>query len=521
LGIVVGAVVLYGGGWLLIKNIPSALNAVWAGRLQRVRLPVPAEENSPYSSSPPTFPVVNKGLVSNERVDLGKEVPLWDRFMALETFQEAWQRVALRGGGPGADGVTVEQFSLEAQHNLEALRAELGEGQYHPHPHPRCVEVPKRSGGTRRLVIFSVRERVVHLAAYLVLSPFWETRFAPCSYAYRPRRSANQAVAAVEQLLTQGKVWVVDADIESFFDTVSHHRLWSLLETWLPDVRMLWLLQVILNAASIAPERGLAQGSPLSPLLANVYLHDFDTLLLQARQSLVRYSDDFLLMCATRLQAEEALESVERLLQGLKLRLKAEKTRIVHRDEGFTFLGYTFDTTGKHPSPQAVESLQTRLESAYSEIKRSQIVAGWQGYFGKETLGACTLKEHGPLVRSAVASEPVEPAGNRGPDLKLDDQEDDPWWQEADESGLIDDGKDDLPTNWPASDKIDGPTPCPGNWEGYRLRFLSRPGIFARYWESPPERQGYLPVRRDVADAELAAHMKGDLVLKVVNDIFP
>jgi group II intron reverse transcriptase/maturase len=310
------------------------------------------------------------------------DAPLWEELVRPTTLRAAWQRVLRRGGGPGPDGVTVEAFAMEAERQLRLLAMELRAGSYHPRP-PRWVEVPKRQGGVRRVAVLCVRDRVVQQALHRILSPLWSRRFAPCSYAYRPGRSALQAVAAVERELAVGRVWVVDADIASFFDSVPHGPLWALLDEWIPDPRVRQLVKTCVAATSPEVGRGLAQGAPLSPLLANLYLHRFDTALLEAGYSLIRYADDFVILCATRQQAEAAWRMAERLLRRLGLALNPDKTRIVHRDEGFTFLGYTFTRDGKRPRREALESLRARLAAAPDETTRRQILAGWQGYFGE------------------------------------------------------------------------------------------------------------------------------------------
>ncbi|MFA0783435.1 CRISPR-associated primase-polymerase type A1 [Fervidibacter sacchari] len=435
-----------------------------------------APSNSPApqrdSLSLPTS-LTSGALPSQQAVLSPCGTSLWEQVLSLTTLKEAWRRVLVRGGSPGLDGMTVETFALQAEQHLQRLAMELAENRYQPYP-PRWVEVPKRSGGVRRLAILCVRDRIVQLALHIVLSSLWNKCFAPCSYAYRPGRSALQAVAAVERARAVGKVWVVDADIESFFDSVPHAPLFALLEDWLPDEKVRQLVRLCVTATAPAQGRGIAQGAPLSPLLANLYLHPFDEALSQAGYSLIRYADDFVILCATRLQAEEALQRAERLLNGLGLRLNANKTRIVHWDDGFTFLGYVFTKDGKFPSEEAIASLQERLASTDDEMKRRQILAGWKGYFGD------SLPDFDPsLLSHIVTEEPVD---------TIDDA---PWWSQEDESDR------------------NGTSSQIGL---YRERFLGRPDVFARYWQTKG-RKGYAPVRRPVSDEELVAHLQGQIVL--------
>jgi group II intron reverse transcriptase/maturase len=400
---------------------------------------------------------------------------LWARLLDRDVLARAWQRVFARGGGPGPDGVTVEAFALNAAENLEQIASDLQSGRYRPQP-PRWVPVPKRSGGTRRLAVLCVRDRIVQQAILSILAPLWDSAFAPCSFAYRPGRSALQAVAEVERSLASGRVWIVDADVESFFDSVPHGPLFLELRKWLADVRLRELMRLCVSATSPERERGLAQGAPLSPLLANLYLHRFDLVLTGAGHRLIRYADDFLVMCATRGQAEDALRTAERALRALGLRLNRLKTRIVHRDEGFTFLGYTFTREGKRPSEEAVRSLRERLAAAEDETARRQVLAGWMGYFG-DGLGV-------PAGLDTGTGRPGVEVG-----AEVDDV---PWWAD-----------------------LDGDTDGHPDREAlalFRQRFVGRRDVFARYWRSG-DRDGYVPVREELTDERLNAHLCGEDVL--------
>lgn len=400
--------------------------------------------------------------------------PLWNEMTNLTTLQAAWQRVLKGGGGPGPDGVTIEGFTLDTERQLRQVAMELDGGSYHPRP-PRMVEVPKRHGGTRRLAVLCVRDRIIQQALHLTLVPLWDKQFAPCSYAYRPGRSALQAVHAVERALTVGRVWVVDADIEAFFDRVPHQPLFTLLDDWLPDPRVRGLIEMCVQAGSPEDARGLAQGAPLSPLLANLYLHRFDAALLEAGHTLVRYADDVVIPCATRQQADTALQAATRLLHALALSLNPDKTRIVHRDEGFTFLGYLFTKDGKRPSEEAMESLSARLADTADEETRHQVLTGWQGYFGEAPTMAPQQQNPRPEIPVTNSAGPAEP-----------------WWTPSEEN--------DKPA---PSVRDDGP-----DLTLYRMRFVGRSDVFARYWQRE-DRKGCVPVRRGPTDHDLQAHLGG------------
>ena len=212
--------------------------------------------------------------------------------------------------------------------------------------------------------------------------------------------------------------------------------------------------------------------------------------MLQAGYHLVRYSDDFIILCATRLQAEEALRSAERLLREIELKLKPEKTRIVHLEEGFTFLGYAFTTAGKHPSDQAVSSLRKRLSEVSCETTRRQILAGWQGYFKesveKNPVLDTVIKGKGKNFADELPDQPGEKDFLSEADFLGEYEEDKRWWEE--------------------------PVSAP-DWEEYQRRFIGRSEIFGRFWQREDGRQGYIPVRRVLTTDDLESHLRGETVL--------
>jgi hypothetical protein len=220
---------LYGGAaWL-----PRLVARAWApGRVAgRPEQPLSFVGPGPGGRALPAPPAGVAPLAASPAAPPAGSI--WPELVAQETLHRAWERVVANRGAAGADRVTLEAFGLQAERQLEILHRELEEGSYRPQP-PRWVAVPKRSGGMRHLAILAVRDRVVHQALHQVLTPRWDPRFLPCSYAYRPGRSVQQAVTAVERALAHGRVWVVDADVQAFFDRVAHRRLFELVEESAP-----------------------------------------------------------------------------------------------------------------------------------------------------------------------------------------------------------------------------------------------------------------------------------------------
>lgn len=272
---------------------------------------------------------------------------------ARHNLERAWLQVKRNGGGPGVDGVTLAQFERERQPQLDQLRREVLAQTYRP-MEVKNVWVPKRSGeGQRPLALWAIRDRVAQRAVVDYLEPHFERRFLDCSFGFRPGRGVRDAVARVVTLRDQGLRWVVDADIKECFDSIDPALLKLRLRAELHDGGLLWLLQSwidahIMNAlAGRRPTAGTSQGGPISPLLANVYLHPLDDRLTASGLQLVRYADDLVILCRRRQEAEAAHNLLQRALNDLRLSLNEHKTRLVHFDEGFQFLGYFF-LRGEH-----------------------------------------------------------------------------------------------------------------------------------------------------------------------------
>jgi RNA-directed DNA polymerase len=301
------------------------------------------EDNGPRASSAP--PTTRK---KPERKQKGYS--LIDKVYALPNLQRAWRQVAANGGAPGSDGMTLAKFAENADQRLAQLAADLRTKTYRPQA-VRRVFIPKSGGGQRPLGIPSVRDRIVQQALRQILEPIFEAKFSARRHGFRPEKGCATALSVVDRAVKHGYQWVVDADLQAFFDTVDHAKLIAALNEEIADGSILNLVTHILKAgvwlpetAAVEPtELGTPQGGPLSPLLANVSLHRFDRAMVQAGYGLVRYADDLVIFAKSEDEAAAALTLVREILEGeLGLRLHPEKTRVVSVAHGFEFLGFHY-----------------------------------------------------------------------------------------------------------------------------------------------------------------------------------
>jgi group II intron reverse transcriptase/maturase len=270
-----------------------------------------------------------------------------DQILERWNLRRAFERVQESSGCQGADGMTVSHFAADLERELDRLQDRFLRRCYRPYPLLQ-IAVPKRSGGERLLRVPTVRDRVAQTAVDLVARPVFEAEFEDCSFAFRKGRSVRDAVRKVCELREQGYRWLVDADIDDCFGSIPYDRLLERLGR-LPldnDVLALfesWIRTEVYDGKRLfTPDRGLPQGSVVSPLLANLFLDQLDESLAVFEQKIDRYADDFLVLCRDRERAEGALEVTDALLDGLGLGLQREKTSIASFDQGFKFLGALF-----------------------------------------------------------------------------------------------------------------------------------------------------------------------------------
>lgn len=329
----------------------------------------------------------------------GKWFSLIDKVYRPANLAAAFERVRRNKGSAGIDHVNVETFESRRDENLTQLHDELKGGHYHPRAVKR-VWIPKPGGTEKRpLGIPTVRDRVVQTALRSVLEPIFEHDFAQHSYGFRPGRGCKDALRRVQQLLDEGYCHVVDADLKSYFDTIPHDRLMALIEQRVTDGRVLELIQGYLEQDVMDgmerwnPETGSPQGAVISPLLSNIYLNPLDHAMADADYEMVRYADDFVILCRSREQAEQALEKVRIWVEQVGLKLHPEKTRIVDASQkgGFDFLGYHIERGYRWPSKKSEKKLRQSigpktkrtnghsLERIIEDI--NPILRGWFEYF--------------------------------------------------------------------------------------------------------------------------------------------
>ena len=329
----------------------------------------------------------------------GKWFSLIDKVYRRQTLKAAWHKVKGNAGAAGVDGQSVKQFGWRAENYLEELEQALKTGEYRPEPIKR-VEIPKAGGKMRPLGIPVVKDRIVQTALKLVIEPIFEREFEESSYGFRPQRGCKDALREVDELIKQGYTHVVDADLESYFDTIPHAQLMRQIEEHISDGRVLELIGLFLSQDIIqgmkrwTPTGGTPQGAVISPLLANIYLHPLDRQMKQQGYRMVRYADDFVVLCQTAEQAQAALEEVKSWVKQNGLRLNADKTHVGdcrQAGQGFEFLGYRFEAGRRWVRPKSFKALRERIRMRTKRTRGDSLakiiedlnpmLRGWFNYF--------------------------------------------------------------------------------------------------------------------------------------------
>lgn len=360
---------------------------------------------------------------------------LIDKAYSLSSLSAAWAKVHANDGAAGVDRVTVAMFEKRAEANLSELAEALRTGSYRPLAIRRAY-IPKADGTERPLGIPAVRDRVVQTALRNVLEPIFEKEFAGHSYGFRPGRGCKDALRRVDHLLKSGHRYVVDVDLKSYFDTIPHDRLMERVRERVADSRVLKLIESFLSQKVMegleewTPMAGSPQGAVVSPLLSNIYLNPLDHQMAGKGYEMVRYADDFVILCETPERAQSALEEVRRWVEANGLSLHPQKTRIADAGskEGFEFLGFHFRTGRRWPRRKSVKKLReairrrtprtsgVSLQRTIAEI--NPVLRGWMGYFKHS--GRAVFSEIDSWVRmrlrSILRKRQKKPGRGRGAD---------------------------------------------------------------------------------------------------------
>ena len=329
----------------------------------------------------------------------GKWFSLIDKVYRAATLQAAWRKVAANAGAAGVDRQSVEQFAAREELYLGELEAALKDGSYRPLAVLR-VEIPKGPGKTRPLGIPAVKDRIVQTAVKLVIEPIYEREFLDSSYGFRPGRGCKDALREVDRLLKEGYIHVVDADLASYFDTIPHERLMASVGKQVSDGRLLELIEMFLHQDIVkgverwTPVGGTPQGAVISPLLANLYLHPLDCEMRESGYRMVRYADDFVVLCQTAEQAQAGLAKVKVWVQENGLTLNPDKTHVgncLAEGQGFDFLGYRFEAGQRRVRRKSLEAIRDRIRARTGRTRGDSLASiiaslnpmlkGWFEYF--------------------------------------------------------------------------------------------------------------------------------------------
>lgn len=330
----------------------------------------------------------------------GKWFSLIDKVWKTENLQRAVEKVC-KGKSPNKpDGRRCRQYEQQSAKRLPHLQKSLKEGTYQPKPAQRAWIPKAGSKEMRPLGIPPVENRVVEMAVRNVIEPIFEHTFAQHSYGFRPGRGAKDALRRVNQLLREGKTWVVDADLKGYFDSIPQDKLLTSIQEHIADGQLLELIGKFLKQGVMESgkgwsptEQGTPQGAVISPLLANIYLNPLDHLMAQQGWQMVRYADDFVVLCEAQEQALEALETIRRWVEQAGLTLHPTKTRVVDATQpgGFDFLGYHFERGWKWPRKKSLDKFKDAIREKTQRLRSGSMseiigeinpcIRGWGEYF--------------------------------------------------------------------------------------------------------------------------------------------
>jgi len=329
----------------------------------------------------------------------GKWFSLIDKVYNPTTLMAAWKKVASNRGAAGVDKISIKRFRSNARLYLAELGRELHDGTFQPSA-VRRVHIPKDGKKTRPLGIPTVKDRIVQTALKMVLEPIFEKEFLSTSYGFRPGRGCKDALREVDRLIKAGYTWVVDADVKSYFDSIPHDLLMERVRKRISDGKVLHLIELFLKQEILEdmklwnPISGTPQGAVLSPLLSNVYLHQLDLAVHRNGFRMVRYADDWVVLCRNVDEAKDAFSMIQSWIDNNGLELSPEKTHIgnsLQQGHGFEFLGYRFEDGHRYVRSKSLKRfkdkirLKTRrtrgdsIEQIISDLNPT--IKGWFGYF--------------------------------------------------------------------------------------------------------------------------------------------
>jgi RNA-directed DNA polymerase len=362
------------------------------GYLQRIS----AEQKEYAEASAHSRITENNHIITGFQTD-----ELLEQILQSDNLNKAYKKVKSNKGAGGVDGMSVDELLTFLKDNQKQLIQKLKDGKYKPNP-VRRVEIPKETKGeTRKLGVPTVVDRVFQQAITQILSPIYEEQFSENSYGFRPRRGAHDALKQCQQNVNDGYVYVVDMDLEKFFDTVCQSKLIEVLSRTIKDGRVISLIHKYLNAGVISngmfekTEVGMPQGGPLSPLLSNIMLNELDKELERRGHRFVRYADDCMIFCKSRKSAVRTLENIMPYIEGkLFLKVNRDKTKVAHVSK-VKYLGYSFYRyKGKcrlRVHPKSVAKMKAKLKeftsrnngwsNEYRAVKLTQFIRGWVNYF--------------------------------------------------------------------------------------------------------------------------------------------